>query len=52
MIEDTVEARLIEAVDGCRLDIDQCDLCGGDLVPEHAHSRCTSCGYIRPCCGW
>jgi hypothetical protein len=29
-----------------------CDACGAPMEPEHAHYRCTSCGYILPCCGW
>lgn len=29
-----------------------CDLCGHPMEPEHAHYKCSSCGYILPCCGW
>ena len=27
-----------------------CPLCSGDLVPEHAHFRCPSCGWRDSCC--
>jgi hypothetical protein len=45
---------LIARVDGCDLaGMDQCESCGeGPVIPEHAHSKCLACGYIRPCCGW
>jgi hypothetical protein len=30
---------------------DICPSCGGDdLLPEHQHVKCPSCGYIGPCC--
>jgi hypothetical protein len=28
----------------------ECPLCGGDLVPEHAHYRCGGCGWRDSCC--
>jgi hypothetical protein len=28
----------------------ECPLCGGDLVPEHAHFRCPGCGWRDSCC--
>lgn len=27
-----------------------CPHCGGDLAPEHAHFRCTGCGWRDSCC--
>ena len=29
---------------------DVCPLCDGDLIPEHAHHRCTHCGWRDSCC--
>jgi len=35
---------------------EQCDLsttcpsCGAEMIPEHAHYRCNSCGYRDSCC--
>jgi len=28
----------------------ECPLCGSSLSPEHAHFRCTSCGWRDSCC--
>jgi hypothetical protein len=28
----------------------ECPLCGGTMAPEHAHERCTSCGWRDSCC--
>lgn len=28
----------------------ECPHCGGDMSPEHAHYRCTSCGWRDSCC--
>jgi hypothetical protein len=28
----------------------ECPQCGGALTPEHAHYRCTSCGWRDSCC--
>jgi exosome complex RNA-binding protein Csl4 len=28
----------------------ECPHCGGDMAPEHAHYRCTSCGWRDSCC--
>ncbi len=28
----------------------ECPLCGDDLVPEHAHFRCSACGWRDSCC--
>lgn len=28
----------------------QCVWCGGQMVPEHAHYRCQSCGQRDACC--
>jgi hypothetical protein len=28
----------------------ECPLCGSDLFPEHAHFRCTGCGWRDSCC--
>jgi hypothetical protein len=28
----------------------ECPMCGGDLAPEHAHFRCTACGWRDSCC--
>lgn len=27
-----------------------CPQCGGDMAPEHAHYRCTGCGWRDSCC--
>jgi hypothetical protein len=27
-----------------------CPMCDGPLVPEHAHYRCTGCGWRDSCC--
>ncbi|MGA2969342.1 MAG: hypothetical protein ABSE75_06015 [Acidimicrobiales bacterium] len=29
---------------------DECPLCGSTLTPEHAHFRCSSCGWRDSCC--
>jgi transposase len=29
---------------------DECPLCGFTLSAEHAHFRCTSCGWRDSCC--
>lgn len=29
---------------------DGCPMCGGRLAPEHAHFRCSSCGWRDSCC--
>jgi hypothetical protein len=28
----------------------ECPQCGGGMAPEHAHYRCTSCGWRDSCC--
>ena len=28
----------------------ECPLCGGSLHPEHAHFKCSSCGWRDSCC--
>jgi predicted RNA-binding Zn-ribbon protein involved in translation (DUF1610 family) len=28
----------------------ECPQCGGEMSPEHAHYRCTSCGWRDSCC--
>jgi hypothetical protein len=28
----------------------ECPHCGGSLSPEHAHFKCTSCGWRDSCC--
>jgi hypothetical protein len=28
----------------------ECPHCGGEMSPEHAHYRCTSCGWRDSCC--
>jgi len=28
----------------------ECPLCGSDLFPEHAHFRCSGCGWRDSCC--
>ncbi|MBU3689897.1 MAG: hypothetical protein B7C54_06850 [Acidimicrobiales bacterium mtb01] len=28
----------------------ECPLCGGDLFPEHAHFKCSGCGWRDSCC--
>lgn len=27
-----------------------CPMCGGSMAPEHAHFRCTGCGWRDSCC--
>lgn len=27
-----------------------CDNCQAAMEPEHAHHRCSECGYVAPCC--
>jgi hypothetical protein len=29
---------------------DECPMCAGAMAPEHAHFRCTSCGWRDSCC--
>ncbi|MHB1252012.1 MAG: hypothetical protein ACYC0I_07780 [Acidimicrobiales bacterium] len=29
---------------------DECPLCGSALSPEHAHFRCSTCGWRDSCC--
>jgi hypothetical protein len=29
---------------------DECPMCGGGMAPEHAHFRCTGCGWRDSCC--
>jgi ribosomal protein S27AE len=29
---------------------DECPRCGGAMAPEHAHFRCTECGWRDSCC--
>jgi hypothetical protein len=29
---------------------EECPLCGSALSPEHAHFRCTTCGWRDSCC--
>ena len=28
----------------------ECPLCGGALHPEHAHFKCSGCGWRDSCC--
>ena len=28
----------------------ECPLCGNGLIPEHAHYKCTTCGWRDSCC--
>ena len=28
----------------------ECPLCGSSMAPEHAHYRCTACGWRDSCC--
>jgi hypothetical protein len=28
----------------------ECPMCGGEMRPEHAHERCSSCGWRDSCC--
>ena len=28
----------------------ECPLCGSDLFPEHAHFKCSGCGWRDSCC--
>lgn len=41
------------ANDSCRArygTFPECPLCGQGLIPEHAHFKCTSCGWRDSCC--
>lgn len=29
---------------------EECPLCGGKMIPEHAHYRCEVCGFRDSCC--
>jgi predicted RNA-binding Zn-ribbon protein involved in translation (DUF1610 family) len=29
---------------------DECPMCGEAMAPEHAHYRCTGCGWRDSCC--
>jgi hypothetical protein len=48
--EPTVAAR----TDACEMSryatFSECPLCGGAMQPEHAHYRCTGCGWRDSCC--
>lgn len=38
---------------GCRSTLGtypECPLCGSDLFPEHAHFKCSGCGWRDSCC--
>ena len=28
----------------------ECPMCGSDLFPEHAHFKCSGCGWRDSCC--
>jgi len=28
----------------------ECPLCGGTMIPEHAHFKCSECGWRDSCC--
>jgi hypothetical protein len=28
----------------------ECPMCGGGLFPEHAHFKCSACGWRDSCC--
>jgi hypothetical protein len=28
----------------------ECPHCGNELIPEHAHFKCTACGWRDSCC--
>jgi len=30
--------------------MEQCEWCGGPMVPEHAHYKCRQCGQRDSCC--
>ncbi|NBR67635.1 MAG: hypothetical protein EBS48_00730 [Actinobacteria bacterium] len=39
--------------DACRArygTFSECPLCGHGLIPEHAHFKCTGCGWRDSCC--
>jgi hypothetical protein len=29
---------------------EECPQCSGEMLPEHAHYRCASCGWRDSCC--
>lgn len=29
---------------------ESCPMCGSSMAPEHAHFRCTACGWRDSCC--
>jgi hypothetical protein len=42
-----------DTVGGCRSvqgTYPECPLCGADLFPEHAHFKCSGCGWRDSCC--
>lgn len=42
-----------DTVGGCRSvhgTYAECPLCGADLFPEHAHFKCSGCGWRDSCC--
>jgi len=42
-----------ESASSCRSPLGtypECPLCGGDLFPEHAHFKCSGCGWRDSCC--
>jgi hypothetical protein len=48
---DTTETAV--AFDACRArygTFSECPLCGHGLIPEHAHFKCTGCGWRDSCC--
>lgn len=41
------------AVESCRSPLGtypECPLCGSSLFPEHAHFKCSGCGWRDSCC--
>ena len=42
-----------DTIGGCRSTLGtypECPLCGADLFPEHAHFKCSGCGWRDSCC--
>jgi hypothetical protein len=53
MIEDALMeiTKDVESIEAAICDLTTtCPCCGAELVPEHAHYRCATCGYRDSCC--
>lgn len=46
VLASTLVVRLVTSEDA----MVQCEWCGGEMLPEHAHYKCTECGQRDSCC--